>query len=368
MKNILVVILFLCFYKVNALPPCNATARFKFSGANCPGDTVTFIDSSSASFPIKSREWDFDNDGVYDAEGDTVVYAFLNSGWQKVVLKVTVDTLGCNFIDYDTTDIFIGYPVKISIPDTSICADQKIILATTGIFSNYSWGGDQLAVPVDSSTFLVEDNPGSYIYWVSTTDTNACSPNSDTVNIEITELPLINPNSDTTICSGASVQLDAGSGLGRNYVWSPLAGLSTTGANDPRYVADPKASPVNTTEYKITVTDSLGCINKDSVTITIDTSCNTGISDINNLNKVKILPNPFSDHIDLKIESYQAGYLEYRIYDYTGKLLKTVFVGEQYVGIHQISLTETFKELQKGIYIISVNINGDISNHQILKK
>lgn len=66
---------------------------------------------------------------------------------------------------------------------------------------------------------------------------------------------------DQTICPGAAVLLSGSSVGGDSCYWSPALGLS-----DP-LVPDPMASPATTTTYFYTCTDSIGCVETDSVTI-----------------------------------------------------------------------------------------------------
>jgi gliding motility-associated-like protein len=67
------------------------------------------------------------------------------------------------------------------------------------------------------------------------------------------------------IVKGQSVQLQATGG--ESYEWSPALGL------DNNQIGNPQATPLQTTTYKVTVTDSLGCTASDSLTIEV---ANTG--------------------------------------------------------------------------------------------
>ncbi len=86
---------------------------------------------------------------------------------------------------------------------------------------------------------------------------------SDTAEGKVTvvPVPVADAGRDTTICVGDSAQLTA-TGEG-TYSWSPQAGLSCT--NCPT----PKAAPVVTTTYRVTVRNALGCIDVDSVKVTV---------------------------------------------------------------------------------------------------
>jgi gliding motility-associated-like protein len=87
-----------------------------------------------------------------------------------------------------------------------------------------------------------------------------------------------NTINDTLICSNDSIQLSTsivGTTPPYTYSWSPSTGLSCTSC------VAPIAKPLTTTKYYVTVTDSNGCSNKDSVTITIDTRPVVGLTQTN---------------------------------------------------------------------------------------
>ena len=69
----------------------------------------------------------------------------------------------------------------------------------------------------------------------------------------------VSPNK--SICLGQSLPLEAGEGI--NFSWSP-----TTGLSDPT-IANPIASPTETTTYTVSITTQNGCIKQEEVTITV---------------------------------------------------------------------------------------------------
>jgi gliding motility-associated-like protein len=66
---------------------------------------------------------------------------------------------------------------------------------------------------------------------------------------------------NATICEGTSFQVSAKGG--DTYTWSPSVGLNTT--SEPVVTA----TPVNNTNYTVSVTNVYGCSNKDSVSINV---------------------------------------------------------------------------------------------------
>ncbi|MBN4062544.1 T9SS type A sorting domain-containing protein, partial [Bacteroidales bacterium AH-315-I05] len=84
-----------------------------------------------------------------------------------------------------------------------------------------------------------------------------------------------NAGSDTAICSGSTIigGSSTASGIFQSYIysWSPSGSL-----NDST-IANPTATPTNTTTYIVTVTDSLGCTTTDTVTVTLPSPLSTNI-------------------------------------------------------------------------------------------
>jgi gliding motility-associated-like protein len=68
-------------------------------------------------------------------------------------------------------------------------------------------------------------------------------------------------SSSTIVCEGSSVLLSASGG--NTYKWSPPENLNNNS------IASVSASPVNTTTYVVTISDTYGCVNKDSVKIDV---------------------------------------------------------------------------------------------------
>ena len=169
-----------------------------------------------------------------------------------------LDTNGCN--NSDTVLVTVNpLPTVNAGNDVAICEEDTAQLQASGAL-NYLWTpsaglsdttiANPLAFPIVTTTYIVTG-----------TDTNSCS-NTDTVVVNVNALPNITAFSDTAVCSGVSVQLNATGGSA--YTWTPAASLNN--ANIP----NPIASPLTTTTYSVTGVDSNGCINVDSVTITIN--------------------------------------------------------------------------------------------------
>ncbi len=132
--------------------------------------------------------------------------------------------------------------------DTTLCNDAQIVLDAGEGFDSYAWntGENTRRVTVDSSL--------AWMDYIRVTVTFSGNLYADSLDVDFTG-PVVRLRSDTAFCQGGSVRLDAGEGA-YSYLWSDMSTgrtLTVTGGG----------------EYKVTVTDSLGCTDSDSVTVTV---------------------------------------------------------------------------------------------------
>ncbi len=105
-------------------------------------------------------------------------------------------------------------------------------------------------------------------YTVTVTDANGCSTTA-THNVTICPKKLVSDaGKNVTTCPGGQVTIGgaptASGGTGPyTYSWSPTVGLSSA------TVANPTASPSQTTTYTVTVTDATGCVSTSTVKVLV---------------------------------------------------------------------------------------------------
>lgn len=175
--------------------------------------------------------------------------------------KFDVTITNPNGCKVDTSIVVDIFEIKLTA-DTALCKGDSVqITAAATNAQSYSW---------QPKTFISDPASGNPIvfppqtaqYTVTGVSKNGCISNKQ-VNATVWSLPIANAGKDSAICRGSSTQL-LGSG-GKQYRWSPVATL-----NRPDTIA-PIATPLLTTRYFLTVTDSNGCKDKDSVLITVNT-------------------------------------------------------------------------------------------------
>lgn len=229
-----------------------------FSAATvCENDSTFFNDlSSMIGDTIVSWQWDF-NDGGAVSTDTNPAFVFSAAGDYNVSLIITANT-GCRDSVVKTVAVN-SLPLADAGPDDTVCIFQNTQLTATG-GNVYLWNADSTLS--DTSVANPFASPQvSTIYVVFVTDTNNCI-NSDTVSVVVNPLPIADAGPDTQICLGDSIVLNASAGVG--YSWDSDVSLSATDT------ANPTATPVDTTQYFVTVTDSNGCANSDSVIIIVN--------------------------------------------------------------------------------------------------
>ncbi|MBK6481761.1 MAG: PKD domain-containing protein [Chitinophagaceae bacterium] len=163
--------------------------------------------------------------------------------------------LNCSFTDTIVLQVN-ALPVVDAGTDTLICLNDTLQLNASGA-NNFSWSpSTYLTDPTISNPYASPAQTTTYI--VTGTDLAGCI-NTDTITINVLPLPFASAGSDTAICTGDSVLLQAGGGS--NYLWQPTGSLSDS------VISNPVAKPTVTTIYIVKVTDDSGCYDYDSVTI-----------------------------------------------------------------------------------------------------
>ncbi|HYF03713.1 MAG TPA: PKD domain-containing protein, partial [Patescibacteria group bacterium] len=109
-------------------------------------------------------------------------------------------------------------------------------------------------------------NPGTYSATLVVTNASGSGTITKTNYVTVFSNPQAVAGTDRNICSGSSTQIGGIATAGQppySYFWSPAQGLNSTTS------ATPTASPEETTQYTVTVTDANGCIGTASVVVTV---------------------------------------------------------------------------------------------------
>ena len=174
-----------------------------------------------------------------------------------------IDTLstiaGCDSIVYLNLNINNTSPVSAGL-DTSICFGESIALNAIGNGA-LSWNNGV----TNGQSFVIDS---TRVYVAQLINSYGCISN-DSITITVLNLPNVDAGSNQVICLEDSVQL-IGSGA-NTYNWTN----SSISVYDSIYVA-----PIATSTFYLSGVDTNGCINSDSMIISVNNLPNISIDNI----------------------------------------------------------------------------------------
>lgn len=225
----------------------------------CKGQSITF--SIKDTSDLGAYSWDF-GDGTTSTGVSPITHNFnINpaSGQTQVGLVMWSPDSACTYTK--TNPVFIRQVIadfNINNGDTALCAGEPITLVNNSqnATSNlWSLGNGQTFNGVNPPSYQI-NAPG--IYTVTLAIDNNTWGCKDTLRKKFTINSI--PNAQATggdTCLGKPVQLTASGGS--SYQWSPATGLSST------TIANPVATPTQSTVYTVVVSNANGC----SATVTV---------------------------------------------------------------------------------------------------
>ena len=182
----------------------------------------------------------------------------LASPFNTTVYTVIADN-GAGCLATDSVTVSVNpLPIANAGPDHEICIGESVVLQGAG-GTTYQWN-PTIYLDNAAAQLPVSTAEATTTYTLTVTDNNSCV-NTNEVTVTVNPLPIVDAGQDSMICANSIVVLQA-TGAG-SFLWTPLVGLS-----DPQS-ANPEASPLQATTYFVTGTDVNGCVNTDSVHITI---------------------------------------------------------------------------------------------------
>jgi PKD repeat protein len=207
------------------------------SNSICKGSSVSITNTSTTSNgAINSWNWNFGDGTSSSQQNPTHIYT--TTGTFNIAL-IAVTSHGCS--DTILHQVTVSpVPVANAGNDVWICRGASTNLTAAGSTS-YSWS------PGGNTTQVITVTPqNTTTYYVTVTNAGGCTA-TDSVIVNIKNLPNANAGVDKSICVGGSTSLLATGGT--SYNWNPgnLTGNSIT------------VNPPTTTSYIVTVMGANGC-------------------------------------------------------------------------------------------------------------
>lgn len=174
------------------------------------------------------------------------VFTGLDSGTYTITIKDANLMIG----KANVSIINLASPSVTIITDTASCKNigGSIKITTTSGSSPFQYSID--GINYQSSNIFSNDTAGIYVVRIK--DANGCMA-KDTVQVFKYTTPIVFLGNDTTLCTGQTVELNAGNSF-TNYVWS-------SNSNGPNIVVNAAG------KYYVTVTDIHNCTVGDTINI-----------------------------------------------------------------------------------------------------
>ena len=142
--------------------------------------------------------------------------------------------------------------------NSPLCEGETVSLQTSA-FPTIRWTGPN-GFTANANTQLTASQAVAGKYYVSVVSDVGCV-NNDSANVTVYPKPLAVATAAEKICEGTSTPVTAGGGT--TYEWTPATGLSASN------IANPVASPLQTTTYSVKVKNQQGCADTASVLIQV---------------------------------------------------------------------------------------------------
>ena len=221
--------------------------------------------------------WDFGDGSISNLFSPSHNYA--DTGIYDVTLIVS-DSMSC--VDSDTATLQVHvYALNNAsiIGNDTICLGDSTLLTGYG-GTDYTWSPSSFLN--NSNTQQVYANPTSNIdYTLIATD--SCGVDTAYFDVNV-PYPIVDAGTDFSMNLGESKTLNGFTNT-NNYFWESSSWLSCFNC------LNPQINPTQTTLYILNVTDSTGCINSDTVEVTIRGSI--------------FVPNTFTPNGDLKNDVFE---------------------------------------------------------------
>ena len=238
------------YYRVTVLS--NAVSHFRQSLLDA---SRTTSDAGSTNLPISSG-WNHVGFSAFQT---------VNGGFEIEYVRVR------RYADPEPVAVSAagGEPLTvIAGDDQAICPGESAVLNAEirGGAPDYEFTWDPVTGLDDPASLTPTATPSATTtYTLRATDATDCSQTA-TVTITVNEPPTAQAGDDAELCQGQALQIGApatGGAGGYTYTWTPTDDL-----DDPT-LAQPKASPGESREYTVTVTDAAGCSAEDKILLTV---------------------------------------------------------------------------------------------------
>lgn len=239
---------------------------------------LTYIGSSTSQGTYNSSTglW---NVGNLDASSSATLTltARVNTGtagttiinWGEITHSDQTDPVMSNNLDHDGITVHAA-PAAYPASNSPVCEGSTVYLfGGPGGMTSYHWTGpggftsdEQNPVRLNAASAMV----GTYTLTI--VDSSGCGSAGANIDVAVNANPITSVSSNSPVCVGQTIQLYGGPDGMDSYFWTGPNGFSSSLQNP----TIPNATSAMTGNYTLTVTNSNGCTNDESHSVTVNTN------------------------------------------------------------------------------------------------
>jgi gliding motility-associated-like protein len=229
-----------------------------------------------AGSAIRNVDYNAVPDSVIIPANDTVAsFTFsviqdnLNEGTEYILLKIINYCTGIT-VDSVSFPVFDYLPYTTLTPDTSVCQGAEVPLRIDGDTAfTWLWSANPSGQILNNTKNLAYAYPETTTTYHLSAEYKGCRVDTTDITVTVEPTPIVDiyPN-DTSFCQDAPYLIHVNVGPDNfnnyNYAWAPNTHLSDPFVREPYF----NLTPTGTYTYILAVQTPLGCIGRDTVSIT----------------------------------------------------------------------------------------------------
>ena len=299
--------------------------------SNRPNVKFDYANVSGSPAPVQNPSFNW-----YAVDGNATIYSphtpvtsAVADSLVKFIVTVS-DTFGCADID-SVWAIGQAYSkVTLTTYNTVLCEGDSALICAPATNGAYLWN------TADSSQCISAHNAGDY--WVSVSDLNHCTVQSNHVSITASVVPVITENNNVLSTTATGT-----------YQWY-LNNAPISGAHASSYTVQGSGL------YSLQVTDSNGCHNfSNTINVTATSVKNTTVSSV-----ISIYPNPTTNSWQLSVGNNLIG-AKLDMYNIEGQLVFNSAIRNQKSAIPATGLPA-------GVYFLRISSDNEVQAVKLVKE
>jgi uncharacterized repeat protein (TIGR01451 family) len=239
-----------------------------------PGLTYVSNSTTQGTYSSGTGLWNVGTLNAYSSATLTITVG-VNAGtagttiinWGEITHSDQWDPVTSNNRDHDGIAVNAA-PAAYPASNSPVCEGDTIYLfGGPGGMTSYHWEGPGGFTSYQENAVIPNATSAmAGAYTLTITDSNGCGSASATINIIVDAVPTATASSNSPVCEGGTIQLSGGPSGAYNYSWTGPGGWTSSSQSDTRT----GATTAMTGTYTLTVTNSNGCSDDASTSVTVN--------------------------------------------------------------------------------------------------